>query len=671
MANARDINLDIVGHDKTGRATRSAANNLDRLRKATERTDDSSTRYTKALDRVRSATAATAKLAARMAGAVALVGAAFPPVLFGLGKFAIAAVQAGKAIAGAAKAFAPAAAGILPLAAGFLFLKATIQAFGEEFLNAVKPMERAWQNATIAAGRLATAGIQPLARQFVKINFPAIRRAMNDIGKETNWVAKQMLAWTNSARGARVIRQITGDTSRLTKQLSERVVSASMALGELAGRASDPAFRNLGGALEWVSEKIVQVADSISQADVDDAFERIQQTGRDTVTMLRELRTNLTLLYGRIQAGVAFYQKHEAAITRVRTALATLAIIAGVATGGWMIALGGAAALIAMNWDKVSAAFERVKVRVQQFLTWVRGLDSVQATAKSVRDAVDQLREGFDHFVDSVRPKIQPFLDRVRDSFIRMQPLIAGVAAVMGVLGSAFLRVAGPVAGAIIEALGLVIEAFGHIATAVATLAAKVLRTFSAMIRPIATIAQKLGLPFADAFADAADNADTAAGNIESSLNSVKTDLAREEIRRLQSKIHSLQGKKVRTETDNAAIKASMDRIADLKGQIASVHGKTATVTVITRNITEYQNYRRGERGQAGFSRPKNATLGFATAGGIWGAPVGGAIMVKSGPTNVDARVYIDGREITAIARSTIHNEQSRAAYRARYGRRA
>lgn len=39
MANGRDINLDIVGHDHTGKATRSAGNNFDQLKRKVERVD--------------------------------------------------------------------------------------------------------------------------------------------------------------------------------------------------------------------------------------------------------------------------------------------------------------------------------------------------------------------------------------------------------------------------------------------------------------------------------------------------------------------------------------------------------------------------------------------------------------------------------------------------------
>lgn len=62
----------------------------------------------------------------------------------------------------------------------------------------------------------------------------------------------------------------------------------------------------------------------------------------------------------------------------------------------------------------------------------------------------------------------------------------------------------------------------------------------------------------------------------------------------------------------------------------------------------------------------------FATAGASFaGAGMGGPVTFQSGPTNVDARVFLDGREIAAVARTVVHDELSRAATRARYGRRS
>lgn len=44
MSNPRDVELDIVGHDHTGAATRSAGNNLDKLRRKVDETSESNTR---------------------------------------------------------------------------------------------------------------------------------------------------------------------------------------------------------------------------------------------------------------------------------------------------------------------------------------------------------------------------------------------------------------------------------------------------------------------------------------------------------------------------------------------------------------------------------------------------------------------------------------------------
>jgi TolA-binding protein len=654
VANARDINLDIVGHDKTGRATRSAGNNLDHLKRKADAAKKSTDRMTAGQQVLVRRAEQSAVALGKMVGAASAAVAVLP--IFGAA-VAKAAVAAAKLVS----QIGPAAAGLLPLAAGFLLVRQTLVSAGPAMLKAIEPVTAAWRKQQEYVGRLASEGLRPLAREFARVNLHLIGRAQERIASAVNRTARSTLRWVNTLEGQRIISTIGDATARTFERLAPKAEQVARAVARLAGRAAGSAFQAFGDGAAYAADKVTEFLDSISSSDIATAFERIRGYADRAGSAMR-----------RIGDALEWIEEHETTINRVRTALATLAVVVGVATGGWMIALGGAAALIAMNWDKVTAAFDRVRARAQQFVAWFRGLDTVRANVDTFRGAVDNLRQGWDNFVNSVRPKVQPFLDRLQVAFIKMQPLIGAVAAIVGVLGKAFLTVAGPVAGAILTALGVLISAFGDIAVAAAQVATTVLRTFAALIRPIATVAQKLGLPFADAFAEAADDADTAAGKMDRSLNSVKTDVARTQINQLQNKINSLKGKTVKTEADRQAIAAAQQKIRELQGTINSLHGKTVTNYVITRNIVEYQNHRAGERGQAGFSRPsgrRNAPK-FATGdGSMWGPAVGGAIRVQAGTTNVDARVYIDGREITAITRSTIHDEQSRAAYRARYGR--
>lgn len=78
MANPRDVNLDIVGHDKTGRATREAAQNLDKLRRKVDDVNDSNNNLGKVAQKSTKAMSSSFVDAAaqiRSAGPIAAVAA--------------------------------------------------------------------------------------------------------------------------------------------------------------------------------------------------------------------------------------------------------------------------------------------------------------------------------------------------------------------------------------------------------------------------------------------------------------------------------------------------------------------------------------------------------------------------------------------------------------------
>ena len=79
-------------------------------------------------------------------------------------------------------------------------------------------------------------------------------------------------------------------------------------------------------------------------------------------------------------------------INQIRTAVAGLSIVIGIATGGWLIALGGAITLVVMNWGKLTAAFKSAG-------TWISNLGakfpSLTGPMDAAKGAVDNIKGAF------------------------------------------------------------------------------------------------------------------------------------------------------------------------------------------------------------------------------------------------------------------------------------
>jgi predicted nucleic acid-binding Zn-ribbon protein len=139
----------------------------------------------------------------------------------------------------------------------------------------------------------------------------------------------------------------------------------------------------------------------------------------------------------------------------------------------------------------------------------------------------------------------------------------------------------------------------------------------------------------------------------------------------LQAKITSMKAKlkTVHNSKTRAKIKGDIKdaqaKLAQIKAQLAALNGKTATVYVKTvrRNITRHIDI--------------NVPTSNASDGS-WSGSLGGGGMSRTGgptPVNVQApivntTVQLDSQVIRTVARSTVLDENRRAAYRARVGAR-
>jgi predicted phage tail protein len=128
--------------------------------------------------------------------------------------------------------------------------------------------------------------------------------------------------------------------------------------------------------------------------------------------------------------------------------------------------------------------------------------------------------------------------------------------------------------------------------------------------------------------------------------------------------LDTVKNKETRAEI-RANIKQAEAQIAAIKAELNALNGKTATTYIKTVTTA----VRRGTYKPGGPSKQ-------ASDAGWQGALAGGGSSRTEPPTvnvaapEVSTRIFIDGREIRTVARSTVLDENRRTAYRARVGRR-
>lgn len=365
----RDVEVDILGRDKTGPATRSAAKNFDQLDKrvkAVQKRADSSSagmsKFGRAIGRVGLAVGRATSLLAALASTigpatVALLAAAKGAVIF----------AKGLAAAAPAAATLPAVAGALGLIAGTFKL---LTREGSSFNKAFEPITRHFVNAEDEASKftksiqnLAAKGIAPLAKQFVKVNFPAIDKAMERIAVTTNRIVLGTGKWLNSLEGQRLISQVSSSTAAAMEQLAPRVTVAAIALGRLANRAGDKAITGLTDLIGRILDKFIMWADSTSMADINQA--------------LSDLSGYFVLLKDKFD-GVRDLGKwlgeNEGKVRALSTALATFAVVVGALSLNPLAIIVGTLTLLALHYEKIKTAISTALnwAPLQAFGAWVQ-----------------------------------------------------------------------------------------------------------------------------------------------------------------------------------------------------------------------------------------------------------------------------------------------------------
>jgi hypothetical protein len=471
VADDRDVRFDIIADDKAskplsrvGEAAEDAADNLDDLKRSAKDAGDEVDRVGKKSDKASGRLArlgASAQLAARtttkLVGSVAMVGSAIGPLALGL-------MAAGQAAAQFALSVAPAAAVLPSLAAGLLFVKATAAIAGPAIKKRLEPIGEELGKLGERIGKMATRHVPQLWAAFKKDNLPRVRANMELIAQAVDKAAVRMGNWVNSTRGHKAISLITGQTAGLMQRLADRAADVGIALGNMVNRVGDEGFKRLPAVIDKVADAVVRLIDGVSRGDVKKAFSDIANIGvkfRNAFVMLRDVGK--------------WMGENTTAVKAFSDALAMVAIVAGVATGGWLIALGGALTLLANHWQEVKAAGQKA-------LEWFRRFSAenpeVQQVLDNLRAGLARVQQGFRQLVDMVRPHVMPLMAALKDAWIEMAPAMSKLAPIIG----AFVQAQLQGLGALLVVLLKVVTAFIRFMTA-SVRAMKIVGTQAALLK--------------------------------------------------------------------------------------------------------------------------------------------------------------------------------------------
>lgn len=427
-------------------------------------------------------------------GAVALT--AGPPVV-GLGVH-IAVLGAKVAQFGAA--VAPAAASLLPLAAGLAAVKGTVLLAGPAILRALAPISAAFMGTAQTVGgrktmvggiqeevgKLASRGLPALAREFVKVNFPAIRSNMLYVADAINGVVLSVGKWINSAAGQRAIAASVGNVAEAVHQLAPDVSKLAIAFLNLFGRTAGDtrAIDGLATGLQRAMGGATRFLDSLTPAKIDAAWAALGRFAGGVQGFVAQIPG----WAGQVMGMVRWWRAHAEQIQHVRDVLAVVAVVVGVATGGWIPALVAGVSLLVAHWDQVSGALSRAK-------RWLGGTSDEAETTRgvihSLKGAVGDLWSWFNGKLlpaleragKSILPALRDAVHSVSDNLSRNKDVVGKVQGVLTALGIVLTEAVIPAMAWLFRTgLPLVTAQFGGMLTAVNKVVLPGLRIFTKLV---------------------------------------------------------------------------------------------------------------------------------------------------------------------------------------------
>lgn len=366
---------------------------------------------------------------AAAAGLASLAG----PAVSGMVAFGKAAVVAGKAVAG----LAPLAATLPALAAGFALVVGTAKMAGPAIGKELSPIAEAFTGIQDKIGQIASKGLRDLSKEFVRVNFPAISKAMQDIAGDMNTVLRVVGKWINSASGQQMIRDITEATAAATDKLDGRVARLAISFGELVKRVGPRAITGAADALAKLAESTIKWLDSIDGSDIDGAMKSLGgwgQKAKDVFNVLKDVGSWMADNEGKVKA--------------FSNVIAGLAIVVGAATGNVFAVLAGGASLAINNWDGLKKSVGGTGDAFKKI-----------AQDQHVKGIFQSIREGWKGFVDSfrevidnggLREKWKGLVDSLKEAWDEWGPIIK---AWWDGVGKPVLSALGALAGGVLLAL--------------------------------------------------------------------------------------------------------------------------------------------------------------------------------------------------------------------------
>jgi hypothetical protein len=124
---------------------------------------------------------------------------------------------------------------------------------------------------------LATKGLPSLAKEFVRVNFPAIRSGMEYIAQSVNGIVLSVGKWINSTTGQQAIAKTVDNISEAFAQLAPDVSKLAVSFLNLFGRTAGDtrAVDLLATGLQRAIGAATRFIDSLTTEKIDAAWAAI------------------------------------------------------------------------------------------------------------------------------------------------------------------------------------------------------------------------------------------------------------------------------------------------------------------------------------------------------------------------------------------------------------
>jgi phage-related protein len=318
-------------------------------------------------------------------GAVLQLGLAAAP--------AVAAV--GTAIWQVASAAGAAAPALLAIGVAAGLVKLTLTAIAPAIGKALSPIKTSFEEATKEASKLATVGVRPLAKEFAKVNMPAVALMMNMIAKATNGVVRETVGWLNTTRGQQAILQITSATGEAVKRLGPNLSSVATSFVAMIGRISGVSLAAGERGLSGVLHKLEILMDRVTAETVQSGLDRLR-------AMFDSVRNAVQVSVHWIGIAVGLYRQYKTEIMLISDALGILAIV----FGGPVTAIIALVGLVIRHFGTLQAVYQSLMAAFQNSTQGPAFLNNLKAAADIV---IPVLVNGF----RSIWATIGPILERI------------------------------------------------------------------------------------------------------------------------------------------------------------------------------------------------------------------------------------------------------------------